>query len=499
MSSLKKMVNSDLYFTVFYLVAVLLSIPPHTFMAYKCMLVISIMWGIIRLADIFLVKREVYFHKDFLLLFLFVSAYALAIVINYKQSFFNNVGQMISTCIYLFVIYINNTNRSQKETVQTIKVLSWCIMVFNFFIALISLLMYILKISYDTVRNGTEVRVGLNIRGANKVQLFGITVSSSVLSCTMAATVIIIIILFFIYKGTSKKITVLLWTDMAITLFVFCAADAFSGLIMLMAAGCCYCFVELIRNKRFKIANIICKSLVTILSCALVVALSFGLYSLGQKTANVVFKTTTQLSQNLNNKDITTPKDETSQDANKTDETSQDANKISVLEIPEERLEKLEVGREVKSSTTGTRMLIWREAIKLFIKNPLGVTNSNTKVEILIDGSTYEYSNLHNGYITILVSTGIFGFVFIAIFGIRYLLSQFKYLMTAKESQSTRLSKLLLCFIAAVLAGDLVNGCFVLWRGFYYLMFWVFLAAIESLREDRNTNETISTRNLNEV
>lgn len=136
------------------------------------------------------------------------------------------------------------------------------------------------------------------------------------------------------------------------------------------------------------------------------------------------------------------------------------------------------ISRDIKTSANGVRSSIWREGIKLFLAHPLGVTNNAISVKVFYGVPDYEYRNLHNGYLTLLAASGIIGFALILVFGVWFFIKALRGLSTCHDEAKGLLLSVLIASCGAILAADLVNGCFVLWRGLPYIFLWLLLGEI---------------------
>lgn len=136
------------------------------------------------------------------------------------------------------------------------------------------------------------------------------------------------------------------------------------------------------------------------------------------------------------------------------------------------------ISRDVKTSANGARSAIWKEGVKLFLAHPLGVTNNAISVKIFYGVPDFEYRNLHNGYLTLLVSSGMIGFALILVFGVWFFIKALRGLYACHEEEKRLLLSVLIASCGTILAADLVNGCFVLWRGLQYIFLWLLLGEI---------------------
>jgi len=140
----------------------------------------------------------------------------------------------------------------------------------------------------------------------------------------------------------------------------------------------------------------------------------------------------------------------------------------------------IKIERELRTSATGVRSRIWAAGIRLFLQHPFGITNSNISVKVFYGVPDFEYTNLHNGYLNLLVGAGIVGFALIMVFGLLLLTKAIRTLYVCEDSHLGCVLTLIISICISILAGDLVNGGFVLWRGANYIVLWLLLGEVNA-------------------
>lgn len=86
------------------------------------------------------------------------------------------------------------------------------------------------------------------------------------------------------------------------------------------------------------------------------------------------------------------------------------------------------------------RTKLWKESLDLFKLSPvIGISNGNIVLysQEYLNGAlsySYHHNDLHNGFLTLLVSTGVIGFLLFAIFGLRFIISVSRVLFMRKNS-----------------------------------------------------------------
>ena len=122
-----------------------------------------------------------------------------------------------------------------------------------------------------------------------------------------------------------------------------------------------------------------------------------------------------------------------------------------------------------------------KESIRLFRLSPVvGISNGNiihysqkylTKTLSL----SYRNNDLHNGYLTILVSTGVLGFCIFAIFGIRFAKHIASNLFKRQNAQSQDILPCLFAFCCAYLVYSLFEKALLYDISFMVMWFWLMM------------------------
>lgn len=127
------------------------------------------------------------------------------------------------------------------------------------------------------------------------------------------------------------------------------------------------------------------------------------------------------------------------------------------------------------------RFKLWKESINLFKISPfLGISNGNIVFysEEYSNGVlsfSYHNSDLHNGYLTILVSTGIIGFLLFSIFGFRFAKHSAQHLFLQKKTFRNDVYPCLFAFLFAYLIYALFERALLYDISFMVMWFWLMM------------------------
>lgn len=132
------------------------------------------------------------------------------------------------------------------------------------------------------------------------------------------------------------------------------------------------------------------------------------------------------------------------------------------------------------------RFKLIKESMKLFKISPvIGISNGNIVLysQEYADGVmsyTYHKNDLHNGYLTILVSTGLIGFLIFASFGLRFAKHVIQHLFTDTNSLSMDIFPCLFSFLCAYLVYALFEKALLYDISFMVMWFWLNMGVIST-------------------
>ena len=149
-------------------------------------------------------------------------------------------------------------------------------------------------------------------------------------------------------------------------------------------------------------------------------------------------------------------------------------------ETEKEADSKVTFGHENKNIDSG-RFKLWEESIDLFKISPIiGISNGNIVFysEEYLNGTlnySYHKSDLHNGFLTILVSTGMIGFILFGIFGFRFAKHSAQHLFLQKKTFRNDVYPCLFAFLFAYLFYALFEKALLYDISFIVMWFWLMM------------------------
>lgn len=466
--------NSIKWFAALCAASLLLASVPFTYFLYQPMLMLSMLCGTGLLLWLFLLDRRVYRRPFFPVFLLFCVSYFVTILLNRQSGFFSNCGQLVYTGFYFFIFFCVYSSLESEARSATLKLLCQLVFIFSMAVALISLGMMLANYSAEIFFRETEITIGFHQRN-NGMQLSGVTSGPSALSqlCLLG-----VFSAWYLFGRKEVRRLGLCVASCVIYLFTIGAANAYSALIAMLAFSVLFPLCRGIGDTAKKKASRRgMEATAQMLALCLFVTGSFyGTQRLETAAVNGISQAVYQheLKEAEKNQSSTPeqpPEDEGQECPN---EPVIPDDQPSTPEPPAE----ITISRDVKTSANGSRSAIWKEGVKLFLAHPLGVTNNGISVKVFYGVPDYEYRNLHNGYLTLLAGSGIIGFSIVLVFGVWFFIKALRGLSVCHDEGTCLLLSVLIASCGAILAADLVNGCFVLWRNLQYIFLWLLLGEI---------------------
>ena len=154
---------------------------------------------------------------------------------------------------------------------------------------------------------------------------------------------------------------------------------------------------------------------------------------------------------------------------------------ISDGELPPlQEKQRVTFGHENPNIDSG-RFELWRESLELFKISPIiGIANGNIVLysEEFLNGTlqfSYHNNDLHNGYLTILVSTGVIGALLFGTFGFRFAKHAAQHLFLRRKTVRKEIFPCLFSFLAAYLAYAIFEKALLYDISFMVMWFWLMM------------------------
>lgn len=330
---------------------------------------------------------------------LFILSGIVTLLLNFNNQAWNNFVFLYHNTICIFLLYglhrDNNASNAKEEMLFTFQVVN----IINTILASAGL---VIMVIFRTIIYGTYT-IGLN--GGRYTGLY---THPNIAAFVSTMCLVMTLVLYTEGKRTNKHLisNPLLIVSIIVNLLTIFLADSNNSLIYIVTYFMFFFGLQVIRSHK----HIVRRLCLVLLSTGLVALLVFGVRSISQLTVSTFL---TSIDTTVSFVEDTIMNGTTS---STTDQETPIAEELTPQKTP------TVVGRPVtREDWSSGRIGSLIRGLQLYTKFPLwGVGKAN-----IIDYGTrylssgFEYFDLHNGYLTILVSSGIIGFLFFFIFGLQ--------------------------------------------------------------------------------
>ncbi|MEQ7244940.1 O-antigen ligase family protein [Enterococcus avium] len=463
----KNILNRDLYRKIT-LVICLLYFMPSTLSLTNLPMKIAFLWGLLIALYEFLIKKNFFNMKYKWLLIAILLSFFITIILNINHLFLPSVynfGYLIISLVVFFPADIKQTQEQRKEEMYTFNMIFIGVV---FIAAVVSLVQFLFLISYH-VQTGTP---GLLARqGFMEHRLFGIYTSPNVGAIFGYCSIVLSVINLLLKKST-MKMKLFFFFNFAIQLIYLILSSSRGGQVVtisFLVLSLLLYVIPKFRNTFYEVTNIRNRWMIfTILF--LLLFLLFG----NTPTKNMLGKIPTMFE-------------------NKTEFLKEDK------EVAGEEKIVIEHSDENAELSAG-RFTIWQAGFKTLNQSPLfgyGETdfygNSDGSILDKVNLSTLDknelkraHGNMHNGYVQVLVISGIVGFVFIYTFYAFNILSLIKRFVSTENNSPSNSDYLLLgiilVFMITIFIDEMVEVHLLFnKRDVISMIFWYYLGYLSNL------------------
>ncbi len=429
MNKIQSFFLNTFYFKIVAVLVLLASSTRYTSFIYECGIYIIVMWSCI-LLGISAWKKQFNYRKADLFLLLFVIGFLVTIITNLDSNLFKQ-GFVLMSCLMYFFVFLIADKKPVKDLVHENFVILFIIVVISFVIILISYVVF----AYDMVTGANHT---YNLHGGNSLQFIGIydglSTQALISGISMLAS-LGFLISDNTYNGIKHKRGFIAFNcinflvqDISVTISYTAAGVVAVGAALIF--GIFYVLMKKINTKH------IIKIPIAIVVTLLIVIGHYALlnYSCSKVVNSVV---------GIGNNSVSIQADDTTDDL----------------------------------YTSNGRFEIWEAAVEQWKNAPVfgngyGTFSVEFPIEINKKIEYVEYNNTHSGYLEVLYSCGLWGFIMIMLFGVYYLLGYLKNVFVSKNMYAYIGMTMIIvhaCLYAAI------NELFVLDRNISVLLLCVFL------------------------
>lgn len=412
--------------------------------AYVC-LVFLFFWGV------YLVYRKIVKDKCFdrlrfgLWIVAFIAVNLMTMLINISMSFFYNIVILLHISICFFIFYGIHTEKGLNSKAELYKVCKFIIYATSIFGALgFILMMSNVKFEWMWIKfiifenRYTGVYINPNILGFISVV--------SIVCCHLSMKP------DFLIKAKRTRIS-RIWIAicLSVDLFSLLLCDSNASFTLFV----CYVIFTLIfiyfsSSARMKKRQFFIKSVAVLVAAVYVVFTAFMVRTICQRGFSHLVKTNT-------------------------------LDKVAVKTINEITSGEAITFNHVNKNIDSGRLKLIKESFKLFQLSPVfGISNGNIieYSQKYLNGTlslSYHNSDIHNGYLTIIVSTGVVGFLIFAVWGLKFGKHIVFNLFKRQNAGSQDILPCLFAFCCGYLVYSLFEKALLYDISFMVMWFWYML------------------------
>lgn len=431
--------------------------------------ILSVGFMVLGLVFIFykLIKnKESMFTIDSIFLYCYIIAIAISSLTMLKYGYVDNFKTIIWSMISLILLYhmfdLVEKSRIENNVQKAIFVLN---IIWNCAI-LVSLYQFVFQISYQVKLTSGAIA---KAQGFYYNRLFGIFIDPNYAAVT---SVVMFYLTIYLLKNTNKKIFRIIEILFLILEFLYVVLSASrTGLLVMLVGAFVYSFFRfrqnLINNSK---KYVIIKSVIG--GILVVLAVYFGVQITKKATVYIFNENKKVVEDNIEKEKLTNAEKISEQ------QNIENTNKDKVQN--ESKNNKLTLERtdlEGKEDKTNLRVQLWGDCIKIFKSKMLFGTSPRNFVAYAKENYKGTYPakgyDCGNGYLAVLVYTGIFGSVCIVAFMICYFKKLLKVLISKKNLELIDIVALSITAIIGVAAA--INQEIFLINSFNTAVFWILL------------------------
>lgn len=447
MQFIKSTVLNDFWIKIFFIVSMLLSASPFIHLVIAPFIKILLIWGMIVLVYQIVTEKQRYKNIYSVLMGIFIISYGITVFINRDMNFVANIKIWFYMIVIFFVVFSVNPNMKKEDIIREVKILIWVFTIASFVLALISFGTFVFSIKGHGVYESQWVYYGMF-----ENRLWGLYNPST--GSAINAISILLMAGYWIYFEPKKKVTkVLLCVEMLIQYFCLLLTNSRTALYTLFVGIMGVIFLAIGYHSKEK-------------SCTGKRLMKQGAFVfLG---GLILFSTVAPIRNGL----AYIPGI-----VKKIDEIDKKENKKT--EIEKEELTRLEELEERPGGILTGRTELWKAGIETFKEDPIfGIARENVSERVAVNLKDdywfrdLQRGGLHNIYITVLVCSGIVGFIFFMLIVLNLIIRCIRYVFTGNMIKNKGVPLIIIPVLIVQLIMEFLEARILYQVNIFYILFW---------------------------
>jgi len=387
----KKIICQRTYCIMFLIVMTALTSSPLLQIYLGRFVKIGFVWGSYLVLLDFTSNRSLLKNRSSLWLLLFCASYAVSILIAAPNHLFENISQFLYMVLFIILLFGNDHNTPVEVKMKELKIVSSTYVAVTFALTMVCMLFFLFSVSFTYYH---EIYGNLTV-GLSYNRFWGLYNPNT--GSTLAVISIFMSWMLLVMETiNSRKFHI---SNIVFQLIYLLFTQSRTAWYTLLIFGTIMFFVQLLLWMKKKNISTIVSAIAALVIAVAITGSAEILRPVSVKTISYIPSIIRQL-KNVAFDHGSFSKDDIKPAINqRDDEYDPDSNDV-----------------------TNGRVQIWRAGIKTFIKNPIfGVTREGLYDQVsphLIEErlDNLKKGGIHNIYISVLVSSGIVGFIFLVIF-----------------------------------------------------------------------------------
>lgn len=474
-------------FKICMLVMTLLTAVPFIHMYIGKYVKVFLAYGVLSVVYLVFRKgiRTVFKDKLGLLLIAFCASYGVTVILNRSSNFVDNVSALVYMAAFFFLFFIFTAKLEEADIYKEYRVLSAIIIVFTLIFAVINFSMFAFQVGGSYRVNGQIMYYGMYDN-----RLWGLyNANTNSMLCDIS---IILSLGFILNRGYKKRIKVLCIINSVFQYICLLLTGSRASLYGLYVIFAVIAYLAVIKNdNKNEIKKYVKGTAVAALSVLMVFVSTYAIkYVVSYVPAAVenimiVFSSGNYPLDDNSSSGISSGEDSSNdtEGDNSSNNESPNKNKLNLKPYDFTRLEEVE---DREGGVLTGRTDLWKAGIAAFKDSPvfgIGRENIYDYARKYLESDHWDNNlkvgGLHNIYLTVLVSSGLVGFLLLAAFAAISFVRIARLLFTNIKLNAWYIISITMVFLFYVT--ELVEARILYQVGIFYVIFWIYLGLTYAL------------------
>ena len=462
-----KSILNRIFFKIMILVAVMVTAIPYLHDRVGGYVKFILLYGLVIIACEIITKRSFSLLKDkmSIILIFFSISYFITVFVNRDLNFSSNIKALVYMLVFFVLLYMSVQDRTTRDLVKEVELISAIVLVGTFILSLACFMMFALSISGEY-----RISSGIMYYGMYDHRLWGVynANTGSTLNC-----ISIILSMTFLTKPRKNIYKVFIIVNLILQYICLLLTGSRAALYMLLGILVIVTIITCIK-KYHGSANKLRLIIISVVTSGIIIGTFLACNSIVKEAVAYVPSVVNVIRNTFSEQ--------------KNDE----------IEIEKYDLERLEEVENREGGFFTGRTDLWQASLQAFKESPIfGITRENIyeKAEVFLEDDLWaknlRVGGTHNIYICILVSSGIIGFILLAIFMIYTMLNSLLIIVRNFNRINTWMVSIFLLMIM-FLVTEFVEARILYQVNVFNVLFWIYCGYMASFLQKMKKEEIVN-------